>query len=223
MIPLRDDIKSRRWPLVTVVFIVANCAVFVYEIGLGGGLRDFIRAFGFTPVLLTGGDTFPRAALTLFTSMFIHANFWHIGGNMLFLWVFGDNVEDVFGRIGFVLFYAVSGLGGSLLHFLMSRGSSIPSVGASGAISGVMGAYLLLYPRARILALIPFGFFLRASYIPALFFLGFWFVLQLLYGLASRGGGAGVAYFAHIGGFAAGVLMALPFKFSRRRVFSVRE
>ncbi|MEO0226031.1 MAG: rhomboid family intramembrane serine protease [candidate division WOR-3 bacterium] len=220
MIPLRDDIRSQRLPIVNFILIGLNCLVYIYEVGLGQELRFFINDFGFVPYNLIY-NTDAHSILTLFTSMFIHANFLHIAGNLLYLWVFGDNVEDVFSPIGFLFFYLVCGLAGSLLHTLFSARSVIPSVGASGAISGVMGGYFLLYPRARVLALVPLGFFMRLIYVPAVFFLGFWFVLQLLYGFALWGANAGVAYFAHIGGFVAGVIIALPFKFKQRSRYRI--
>jgi membrane associated rhomboid family serine protease len=142
----------------------------------------------------------------------------HIIGNMLFLWIFGDNIEDRLGHVFFVLFYIISGLAGALLHSVTAPDSLIPMVGASGAISGIMGAYILLYPKARILALVPLGFFIRIMKLPAMLFLGIWFLYQFLLGIMSIGvKGGGVAYFAHIGGFAAGFVMALPFKFTRKK------
>lgn len=150
--------------------------------------------------------------------MFIHASLMHIIGNMLFLWIFGDNIEDRLGHFFFFFFYILSGLAGALLHSITAPNSTVPMVGASGAISGIMGAYILLYPKARILALVPLGFFIRIMKLPALLFLGIWFLYQFLLGFVSIGvKGGGVAYFAHIGGFAAGFIMALPFKFTKKR------
>ncbi len=216
MIPLKDDVRSVRVPIINYIFIILNVLVFIYEVMLGNRLGDFIRYYGFIPQNVFYNFFNTHTILTLFTSMFIHANLLHILGNMLFLWVFGDNIEDAFGHPGFILFYIISGLAGSFLHTVFSPNSSIPSVGASGAISGVMGAYVVLYPRARILALIPFGFFIRLTYLPALLFLGFWFLLQLFYGFVLRGANGGVAYFAHIGGFVAGLLMAILLKKLKR-------
>jgi membrane associated rhomboid family serine protease len=149
--------------------------------------------------------------------MFIHANLMHIFGNMLFLWIFADNIEDRMGHIKFIIFYLVCGIAAVLLHGVTAMNSQVPMVGASGAISGVLGAYILLYPKARILALIPFGFFLRATYLPSVIFLGIWFLYQFLFGVSTIGAkGGGVAYFAHIGGFIAGLLIALPFRKKRK-------
>jgi membrane associated rhomboid family serine protease len=146
--------------------------------------------------------------------MFLHGGFDHILGNMLYLWIFGDNVEDVFGHFWFIVMYFLAGLCGSLLHILLAQDSSVPMIGASGAISGVLGAYLVLFPDARILALVPFGFFLRLLYLPAYLFLGFWILLQFIYGFASLPGvsGGGIAFFAHIGGFLMGVLWGILFR-----------
>jgi len=217
MIPLRDELRSSTRPFITYLILAVNIAVFIYETALGRNVNDFILRFGAVPM-----DIFhpsgPATYLTLISSMFVHAGFMHILGNMLFLWVFADNVEDRIGHVKFLLFYLVSGIAGSLLHSLTSPGSPVPMVGASGAISGVLGAYILFYPRARVMALIPLGFFMRMTYLPSFVFLGIWFLYQLLLGLLSVGvRGGGVAYFAHIGGFAAGLLFALPFKFAKKK------
>jgi membrane associated rhomboid family serine protease len=183
---------------------------------LGQHLNNFIRQFGAIPF-----NIFHQAGLssyaTLFSSIFIHANLMHILGNMLFLWIFADNVEDRLGHIKFIFFYLVCGITGTLLHGITAPGSTIPMVGASGAISGVLGAYVLLFPKARILALIPFFIFFRITYLPSIIFLGIWFLFQFLFGVSSIGGrGGGVAYFAHIGGFIIGLLLALPFRKKRK-------
>jgi len=217
MIPLKDDLRSSTRPFVTYLILAVNIAVFLYETSLGRNVNDFIFRFGAIP-----RDLFhpagPAIYLTLVSSMFIHAGFMHILGNMLFLWVFADNVEDRIGHVKFLLFYLACGIAGSLLHSLTSPASAVPMVGASGAISGVLGAYILFYPRARVMALIPLGIFMRMTYLPSIVFLGFWFLYQLLLGLLTVGaGGGGVAYFAHIGGFAAGILIALPFKFYKKK------
>jgi membrane associated rhomboid family serine protease len=217
MIPLRDELRSSTRPYVTYAILAVNILVFIYETSLGRNVNDFIFRFGAIPnnIFHPAG---PATYLTLVSSMFVHAGFMHVLGNMLFLWVFADNVEDRIGHVKFLLFYLVSGIAGSLLHSLTSPGSLIPMVGASGAISGVLGAYILFYPRARVMALIPLGFFMRMTYLPSFVFLGIWFLYQLLLGLLSVGvRGGGVAYFAHIGGFAAGLLFALPFKFIKKK------
>lgn len=217
MIPLKDDLRSSTRPFITYAILAVNILVFIYETALGRNVNDFIFRFGAVPhnIFHPSG---PAIYLTLISSMFIHAGFMHILGNMLFLWVFADNVEDRIGHVKFLLFYLTCGIAGSLMHSLTSPGSLIPMVGASGAISGVLGAYILFYPRARVMALIPLGFFMRMTYLPSIVFLGIWFLYQLLLGALSIGaGGGGVAYFAHIGGFAAGLLFALPFKFIKKK------
>jgi len=217
MLPLKDDIPSYSRPIVTYTILGINIVVFLYELMLGKNLHNFINRFGTVPYHIfhpTGVSSY----MTLFSSMFIHASFMHVFGNMLFLWIFADNVEDEIGHVKFIFFYLICGIAATLLHSLTSSNSTIPMIGASGAISGVLGAYVLLFPKAKILALIPFGFFLRLTYLPSLVFLGIWFLYQFLLGLSSIGAaGGGVAYFAHIGGFIAGLLLALPFKFKKRR------
>ncbi|MBN2620274.1 rhomboid family intramembrane serine protease [candidate division WOR-3 bacterium] len=217
MLPLRDDIRSYSRPFVTYGLIGLNIVVFLYEISLGDTLNGFIQQFGAVPYTIFHPSG-PGSYCTLISSMFIHASLMHIAGNMLFLWIFGDNIEDRMGHVFFFIFYVISGLAGALLHSITAPGSLVPMVGASGAISGIMGAYILLYPKARILALVPLGFFLRIMKLPALLFLGVWFLYQFLLGILSIGvKGGGVAYFAHIGGFAVGLVIALPFKFTRNK------
>ena len=213
MIPIKDNIPSRKRPFVTIAFIAINVVVFIYEISLGRNINTFISQFGMIPQNIVAGQNLH----TLFTSMFLHGGFWHILGNMLYLYIFGDNVEDAFGHFGFLIMYLVSGLVGSAAHILTAVGSKIPTIGASGAVSGVLGAYFVLYPRAQVLALVPIFFFIRIMALPAFIFLGFWFLLQLLYGAGSMGGGAGVAFFAHIGGFVIGILLGLLVKNRVRR------
>lgn len=214
MIPLRDVIPSRTTPYVTVTIIVVNALVFVFELRLP--LTDrarFIEAYGIVPAAVV--------PLSLLTSMFLHGGWLHFLGNMLYLWIFGNNIEDVMGHGRFIVFYLACGILAALSHAVTDPGSNIPMVGASGAISGVLGAYLLLYPRARVLVLIPFGFFTRIMYVPAGFVLGLWFLLQLFSGGASLGrGGGGVAWFAHVGGFVAGMALIGLFKRSDVRFFA---
>ncbi len=218
MLPLKDNLKSRTRPVVVYAILAANVLVYIYEISLGAELNDFVRQFGVVPYLLfnpTGIESYLR----LFTSMFIHADsIMHIVGNMLFLWIFADNVEDRMGHLKFVLFYFACGIAAALLQSVIDPNSKIPMIGASGAVSGVLGAYILLYPRARVLALIPLGFFLRISYLPSFIFLGIWFLFQFLFGVSSLGAGGGVAYFAHIGGFVAGLLLTLPFRKRKKTI-----
>ncbi len=216
MIPLKDDIRSRTLPIITYLVLAVNVGVFIYQMSLGPRFEDFVMRFGAIPSNIFHHVGFLSFA-TIFSSMFMHANIAHIFGNMLFFWVFGDNVEDRLGHVMFIIFYLTCGIAAALGHGLTATNSTVPMIGASGAISGVLGAYVLLYPRARVLALIPLGFFMRATYLPSIVFLGIWFLYQFLLGLASLGQqGGGVAYFAHIGGFVAGLLFALPFKFGRK-------
>jgi membrane associated rhomboid family serine protease len=216
MIPLRDDIRSRRRPFVLYAILGINIAVFLYELSLGSDLNGFISRYGAIPYFIfhpRGLSTY----LTIFTSMFMHAGILHIGFNMLFLWVFGDNIEDRMGHIIFIFFYLVTGTAGALLHSVTVPNSTVPMVGASGAISGILGAYIILYPKARVLALVPIIFFFRVIRLPAIIFLGIWFLYQLLSGVATSAAGGGVAYLAHIGGFIAGIVFALPFIRKKKR------
>jgi membrane associated rhomboid family serine protease len=222
MIPLKDNLPSRSTPAVTVGLLVLNVLVFLYQISLAiGGPGDdaaqaFALEFGLVPCRLTGaclvaGDL-PSPVLTVFTSMFLHGSFFHIAGNMLYLWIFGNNVEDTLGHGRFLLFYLVSGMAAAATQTLVAPGSRVPMIGASGAISGVLGAYFLLFPHASVLTLVIFGFFWRIVSIPALLVLGFWIVVQILNGLGSFGSGGGVAWFAHIGGFFAGMGLLFLFR-----------
>ena len=226
MFPLKDDIPSHSFPLFTFLLIVANVAVFLYqlslEVGPGGSAHTaataFVMEFGAVPCRLTGmcpTDDFPAPMLTVFTSMFLHGGFFHVAGNMLYLWIFGDNVEDTLGHFRFLLLYLLSGVGAAASQVVVGPESRIPMVGASGAISGVLGAYLFLFPHARILCLIIFGFLIRFIHVPAIIVLGFWIVVQVFNGLISvsaTGQTGGVAWFAHIGGFVAGILLLFLLK-----------
>jgi membrane associated rhomboid family serine protease len=212
MIPLKDDIPSARFPVVNTALIAANCAVFLLELGMGSGLQPLMERYGIVPVrLLSAGCS---GWGTIITSMFLHGGWAHIIGNMLYLFIFGDNVEDAMGRARYALFYLLCGTGAAWAHVLSGPGSTMPTVGASGAIAGVLGAYLVLYPRAGVLTLIPLGIFFRIVRVPAVVVLGFWIVLQIVLGLVSLplagGARAGTAWFAHIGGFAAGLALAKP-------------
>ncbi len=209
MLPLKDDVPAVRvrFPYVNLGLIAANVLIFIYEISLSRiQLEQFIFRYGAIPVFIINGERLPA----LFSSMFLHGGFDHIIGNMLYLWIFGDNVEDACGHLGFLVMYLLAGLSGAFLHILTAMNSRTPMIGASGAISGVLGAYLVLFPTARILALIPFGFFIRLVYLPAYLFLGLWILLQFIYGFASLPGiGGGIAFFAHIGGFLFGLIWGL--------------
>jgi membrane associated rhomboid family serine protease len=227
MIPLKDDIPSSRPPMVTVGLIAINSLIYLYLWSLGAkGYEKALFKWGAIPYEITHGvELTPEIAfaipLTLFTSMFLHGGFLHLAGNMLYLWIFGDNVEDRLGHAKFFVFYILSGLAASLLHIFTSPQSQVPMVGASGAIAGVLGAYMITFPKARILTLIFFGFFIRVGSVPALLVLGFWFILQLLYAVPSIGSTTGgVAFFAHVGGFLAGIVLFKLFTgFSKRRAF----
>ncbi len=220
-IPLKDLNPSRSYPFINITLILANIALYLYETALEVTLphrtyEALLMSYSTVPArfpsFLAGHASFEVAFLPLLTSMFLHANFWHIAGNMLFLWIFGDNVEDFFGHFMYLFFYLVCGIGAGLLHVLFNFHSNIPAVGASGAISGVMGAYILLYPRARILTLVV----IFPLPIPAVVFLGLWFVLQFLSGISTLGVGVtgGVAVWAHVGGFLLGMLLT---SMARRR------
>ncbi|MCK4810077.1 MAG: rhomboid family intramembrane serine protease [Candidatus Omnitrophica bacterium] len=218
MIPLRDNISHRSTPIVTVSLIIVNILVFLYQLSLGSGLEKFIHSYAFVPVSLSLPlGLFPKV-LPLFTSMFLHGGLMHLLGNMLYLWIFADNVEDRLGHFRFLVFYFVCGISASLIHALFNLSSKIPVVGASGAIAGVLGAYFLLFPRARVLTIIPIFIFWQVIEIPAFFFLGFWFLYQFFLGVVSIGRvGAGIAFWAHIGGFAAGIVFLKLFL--KKRVY----
>lgn len=209
MFPIRDHNPSGRTPYVTVILIAINVAVFLsYWLTLPSdwALNRFFLAWGLVPEQLMQG----RGAETILTSMFLHAGWLHILGNMLFLWIYGDNLEDEMGHGGFLAFYLLSGLAAALAQVAMDPVSPIPMVGASGAIAGVMGGYLLLFPRARVDVLFIFVIFFRIFAIPAWLVLGVWFMLQLFSGLVVPADMEGVAYWAHAGGFAGGLILALP-------------
>jgi membrane associated rhomboid family serine protease len=210
MIPLRDVIPSRTTPVVTIGLILANAAVFFYELTLGDReLQRFLHDFGLVPV--------SAGPLAVVTSMFIHGGLLHFAGNMLYLWIFGDNVEDRMGHDRFLVFYLVCGATAAALQVLVSPHSRIPMVGASGAIAGVLGAYLVMFPQSRVLTFVPIVFFFRIVEIPALVLLGIWFLFQVLLGLGSLSAtGAsdvgGVAFWAHTGGFVAGAVLVSLFR-----------
>ena len=220
MIPLRDDQPTFSFPFINYFLIVVNVLVFVWELSVSHqALSLFMLEFGVVPhhtlAVLTGHSPAPAATviLPLFTSMFLHASFLHVAGNMLFLWIFGDNVEDYLGHFKYLVFYLASGVAAGATHILLNQGSRVPSVGASGAIAGVMGAYYILYPRARVLIWFPPIFFFH---VPAWLMLGYWFVGNFLSGTTtaiaetSQTSG-GIAFWAHVGGFVAGVVMVKLF------------
>lgn len=209
MFPIRDHNASGRVPHVTRFLIAANLLVFLtywYGLPSDAAIERFFYAYGLVPASFSrAGDTLP-----LFTSMFLHGGWAHLLGNMLFLYVFGDNLEDTFGHVGFLLFYLATGGAAGLAQVMADPGAMVPMVGASGAIAGVMGGYLLLFPRARVDVLVIFVIFFRIFAIPAWIVLGLWFALQLASGFATPTGLGGVAYWAHAGGFVAGILLTLP-------------
>jgi membrane associated rhomboid family serine protease len=229
VIPLRDANPTRRTPIVTLALIVACFVVFAYELGrLGSGGPDaldaFAREWGIVPAELTAawssGVNLPGEALTLVTSQFLHGGWLHILGNMLYLWIFGNNIEDRLGRLRFLLFYLVGGVVAGLTQVAIAPNSPVPTIGASGAIAATLGAYVVLFPRARITSLVFLGFFYQLIDVPAVIVLVFWFVLQLIDGLASLGmtdASGGVAFFAHIGGFVFGALVGLVVRAMARR------
>jgi membrane associated rhomboid family serine protease len=218
MIPLRDSTRPRSTPVVTYGLIAVCIGVFIYMQGIGSeaALMSFYDSYGAIPRVVTTGS-WPDAWVGLVTSIFLHGSWLHLGGNMLYLWVFGDNVEDAMGHGLFLLFYLLTGVVAALAHVLTQANSTVPLVGASGAIAGVLGAYLILYPRARILSLIFLGIFARLVELPAALVLGLWFVLQVLQGVGTLAAPdvETVAWWAHVGGFVAG--MVLVAVFARRR------
>jgi len=216
MIPLKDLNPRYSTPLVTYALIALNVAVFLYQVSLGARAdQQLVFTFGMIPARVPLAFTSPNvtlqaAFLPLFTSIFLHGGWLHLIGNMWFLWIFGDNIEDRFGHLRYLLFYMICGVGAGLTHAAFNLSSRIPSVGASGAISGVMGAYIVLFPRSRVLTLIPLLFFFFTVQLPAAIILGYWFLIQFLSGLGSLPvtPGAGVAFWAHVGGFVLGILLS---------------
>ncbi|MEM6634383.1 MAG: rhomboid family intramembrane serine protease [Pseudomonadota bacterium] len=209
MFPLRDHNPSTRTPIVTWALIVLNVVVFVSYVDLFGNparLGPFFDTWGMVPARVSQD----AADLTFLTSMFLHGGFFHLAGNMLFLWIFGDNLEDEFGHFWFLVFYLASGLGAGLVHYVSDPLSTIPTVGASGAIAGVLGGYLLLFPKARVDILFILIIFIRIIPVPAWIMLGLWFALQLTNGVVADNAGGGVAYWAHTGGFVIGFLFTIP-------------
>ncbi|NPV70717.1 MAG: rhomboid family intramembrane serine protease [Firmicutes bacterium] len=228
MIPLRDSIRSRRFPVVNVLLIAVNILVFLFEWTLSDRqLALLFRYYGVVPLRFASMLGGPASSgpgltpvLTLITSQFMHGGPVHVAGNMLYLWVFGDNVEDRMGRLRYLVFYLLLGSLSGLAHVLFNVGSPIPTIGASGAVAGILGAYFISYPRSRVVALIPLIVFWTVTEVPAVIFLFLWFLLQLGSGVASLRAavqvGAGVAWWAHIGGFIAGAALVNVFKGRRR-------
>ena len=231
MFPLKDNIPTERFPVVTVALIVANVIVYFFLqdgfVGLpdGGAGGDWpISTYAYIPCTITGDTPCqtapggPENWVTVFTAMFMHGGLLHLGGNMLFLWIFGNNVEDSMGPVKFLAFYLLGGIAATALQTAVNADSDVANLGASGAVAAVLGGYLLLFPRARVVTVIFIIFFFTIVELPAMFFLVIWFAQQALFGaLDLNGSGGGVAYFAHIGGFAFGLLAIKLFASERRR------
>lgn len=218
MLPLSDDNRGRRTlPYVTWALIVVNVLIYAYQAFLSPQDHfDFLQQWATVPEEIMGGEAF----YTLLTCAFLHGSWFHLGSNMLFLWIFGDNVEDVLGHVKYLLFYVVCAMAASMAQVLISQGSEIPLVGASGAVSGLLAAYILLFPHGRIRTLITLGIFITFTMLPAWIMIGYWIVLQMISGFLSlnqvSNEGGGVAFFAHIGGFVVGLILALPLRNSDR-------
>ncbi|MGH7492356.1 MAG: rhomboid family intramembrane serine protease [bacterium] len=217
MIPLKDDNPRVTFPLINTLLIVVNVAVFLHEMFLPEvEMEQFIQSYGAIPLHVSQGMHYSG----LFTSMFLHGGVLHILGNMLYLFIFGDNIEGSMGSIRYLVFYVLCGIGAAISHILIDPGSEVPMVGASGAISGVLGAYMLTYPKARVLVLLPILFYVSTFRVPAVVVLGLWFLNQLISGFFSTGNdqnlGGGIAWFAHIGGFVLGILLVKFFAKKQR-------
>jgi membrane associated rhomboid family serine protease len=224
--PLHDDNPTRIVPVVTVTIIVTCVLVFIWQISLGQQFERAIYSFGAIPSVVFGIKALPAELeivppwTTVLTSMFMHGGWMHLIGNMLYFWIFGNNVEDAMGHVRFVIFYMLCGIAAFLAQSLPAPQSVIPMVGASGAISGVLGAYLLLYPHARVLVAIPLGFFIYTTRLAAGWVLAFWFVLQIISSALTGAGEGGVAFGAHIGGFVAGMVLIPLFKYKTYPLFA---
>jgi membrane associated rhomboid family serine protease len=223
MIPLRDENPVSSTPVITWSLLAACVLVFLWQMSLGApGFNRAIFALGVIPAVLFGHAQLPPEialvppAATVVTSMFLHGGWMHLAGNMLYLWIFGDNIEDRMGSARFALFYLVCGTAAVFAQSLPAPESPVPMIGASGAVSGVLGAYLLLFPRTRVLVLVPIGFILKVIRLPAVWVLGLWFAIQLISSLLAPADGGGIAFRAHLGGFVAGLLLAPLFLLGRR-------
>jgi membrane associated rhomboid family serine protease len=221
MIPLRDNTRSRTFPVVNIILIILNALIFIRQLGLTPPQVNLIFfQYGLIPARvqaqLSAGASLTTIAIPFITAIFLHANWLHIIGNMLYLWIFGDNVEDRVGHIPYLFFYLLVGVAGNIAHLLANPASQVPIIGASGAIAGVLGAYFLTYPRAKVLTLVPIFFFITIIEIPAVIFLLFWFVMQVIYGASSTGISASpVAWWAHVGGFITGAILVKVFSAGR--------
>jgi len=226
MIPIHDDNPTSLRPLVTIGLIVACTLVFLWQISLPGGeAQAAVYAYGLIPAVLFGTANLPPtlvavpAVVSLLTSMFLHGGWLHLLGNMLYLWIFGNNVEDAMGHRRFLAFYILCGLAAAMTQALQDPASTVPMIGASGAIGGVLGGYIVLFPRARVLVLMPLGVIFFTVRIPAVLVLGVWFGLQFLLSVSSAGEPGGVATWAHVGGFVAGLILIGPFRDKRFPLF----
>ena len=210
MIPYKDDNPTHIIPFITIGIIILNIAVFFSQLASSAGMNTITYAYGAIPYsLLTFESQQPvHPAMTVFSSMFMHGGLFHLGGNMLYLWIFGNNIEDRLGHVRFIIFYLFCGICAAYSHALTNPDSTIPMIGASGAVSGILGAYILLFPRANVHTLLFLGFFITTVKIPALIVIGFWAIIQFLNGMVSSGlqNTGGVAWFAHLGGFLIGLL-----------------
>ena len=220
LIPISDEIRTQRMPGVTYALIAINVVVFLFELALGQNVYALLMTMGAVPARITDPAGSPLAFTTLFTSVFLHSGWMHLIGNMLYLWIFGDNVEDALGRVGYIAFYLAAGVLAGVAQVAVAPESTVPAIGASGAIAGVLAVYLVLYPTAPVRVLVPLGFFMRMVRMPAALVLGMWFVLQLFNGAMSFGvqtmSTGGVAWFAHIGGFLVGLLVGVAARVTGR-------
>jgi len=227
MIPLRDENPSSTFPIVNIFLIISNISIFIYlNYFIPGETNQFFLKLGFIPFEFThfkdiGPENLVTVPLTIFTAMFIHGGWIHLLSNMLYLWIFGDNVEDLLGHVKYLFFYLVCGIAATGLHFFVNTSSKIPTVGASGAIAGVLGAYLFLFPKARVKTLLILFIFIHIISIPAIIILGLWIIMQILSAYIEYGAktGAGIAWFAHIGGFAAGLVLIILMKKRKKRPY----
>ncbi len=227
MIPLKDENPSSTFPVVNIILIIANISIFIYlNYFVPGETNQFFLKLGFIPFELThfkdiGPENLVPVPLTLFTAMFIHGGWIHLLSNMLYLWIFGDNVEDLLGHVKYLFFYLTCGIVATGVHFFINTASKVPTVGASGAIAGVLGAYLFLFPKARVKTLLILFIFIHIISIPAIIVLGLWIVMQILSAYIEYGSktGGGIAWFAHIGGFAAGLVLIVLMKKRKKRPY----
>lgn len=231
MIPIRDKNPSGTFPLVTIGIIAVNVSIFLYEISLGPDLSIFLKQYGVVPLKVkhyfqVSDLTITNIFFPFISSTFLHGGFIHLIGNMWFLWIFGDNIEDKLGHLKYLIFYVVCGIIASSVHVIFNSQSNIPCIGASGAIAGVLGAYMVTFPYARIITIVPLFVFLQVIELPAIVVLGFWFIIQFFNGAASitTSSGGGVAWWAHIGGFGSGIIIfylirILFVRTSRKRIY----